>query len=1549
MKKVLSIISLFTIFILLIALSACSSPGSTLAIELRIGGNANIAGGRTVDILQGEAVQFTPRLTQDGIAVTPAPTFTWELVGNTGSSVRSEVMATSSETGATVDNGLVTIPLEIPAAANSLRLNVTTTHGGQVVSTHAIINVVAFTPEIYVTPSPAAIPITTNTASFEASLPGVVMMGDFNWELRCADDGTLVPEALATVTASGLNNRSALVTILDRNSLRQTSGALYLNVTASGATAHSVLINLAMPWIQIGGSATPNPVTIETTTDTAIVVASLASGFTILGNFEWELVYAGSGEPVPASEATVTPSGNNASSAEVKIVDRDLLLRASGALRLNVTAPGVAPNHVLINVAMPLIQIGGSAEPDPVPIVATATIATVTASLAGGFTMDADNDFDWELVYAGSGEPVPEAAATVTPSGNNASSAEVRIVNRALLASGRLRLNVAAARAMPNYVLINVATPQIQIGGVLDLGPITIRLDEEATGTPIVASLPSGEEANFHWTLVYANNGAPVPTTAATVTTLDDNNSDATVEIVNRALLASERLRLHVTAGGTIANHVLINVVMPEIRINDSEEPVPILIPVDEDATIVTARLSGGELAETANFHWTLVYADGGAAVPTTAARVTTGTPASANNSSAWVEIVDRALLVSEKLLLHVTATGAMANHVEINVEMPDIYINNSEEPVLITIPAGATATEVTARLSGGEPAAANFNWRLVYAYGGAAVPTTAARVRGGTSSNANNRSVQVEIVDRTLLVSGDLRLDVTLGRLEANYVLINVEIPQIIVTPPPSTTIAVGENATQPIVATLPSGVPTTANFNWRLVYANGGAAVPTTAARVRVTPSSANNSSARVEIVNRALLVSGALRLDVTLGRLEANYVLINVEGQIHIGGALAPGLIPIPAGENATQPIVASLPSGAPATANFNWTLVYANNGLAVPTEAARVTVSGANNSSARVEIVDRALLASGALRLNVTLGGAVANHVLINVAGQIHIGGVFNPAQITIAPTDYTTQVAASLSTGALATATNFNWTLVYANNGAVVLPGAATVTSSGDNNRDAEVRIVNRALLVSGELRLNVTLGGAIANHVLIDVVIPQIHIGNRYDPPSITIAPGATNEAVSASFPLPTGATANFNWTLVYANGLAVPTGAATVDAPPPNAAAGNLVTSNATVTIVNRALLVSGALRLNVTAGGAIANHVLITVQMPQIYIGNQLSPPDIPILVGVDETAPIVASLSAGALATATNFNWTLVYASNGVAVPPGAATVTVTPSSANNSSARLEIVNRALLTSGALRLNVTLGSVMANHVLIDVTILPCALSALEWCRAHDTFKDPQTQTVWRVLLPDDGDGHALIITEHVHMLGSSYHSDIGFTPFQSADAISNVRQWWADANASVIGPILRARAVDYEFQNASGDSIPRTSTDVGAGIEVNRVDGSGNSAAGAVFVSANVPRGRTRANPGSNLAVEPFILSTSEVNHYFSGATGPQGRQARRVGGAEHVIWWLRSPGFMTTASENRHAAVLNNGFVGAGSASANWVNVGHRPALWITNGFGPRSNR
>ena len=215
--------------------------------------------------------------------------------------------------------------------------------------------------------------------------------------------------------------------------------------------------------------------------------------------------------------------------------------------------------------------------------------------------------------------------------------------------------------------------------------------------------------------------------------------------------------------------------------------------------------------------------------------------------------------------------------------------------------------------------------------------------------------------------------------------------------------------------------------------------------------------------------------------------------------------------------------------------------------------------------------------------------------------------------------------------------------------------------------------------------------------------------------------------------------------------------------------------------------------------------------------------------------------------------------------------------------------------------------------------------------------------------MLLPNDGYGNALIITEYVHILNTRYHSNFGFTLFQSAEASNNLRDWWdnnwtnngvnlnSPHEPNAIGPTLRARALDYAFQDESGTPIPRTSTAPGAGIEVDRGNDSLNSPAGAVSSNTNELRGRTRPIPNSNAYAEPFILSTSEANHYFSGNTGPQGRQTQMFNNtSSNAFWWLRSPGNSTFAGGNRHAIVVS---INTLNASNTWFDEGLRPALWI----------
>ena len=388
------------------------------------------------------------------------------------------------------------------------------------------------------------------------------------------------------------------------------------------------------------------------------------------------------------------------------------------------------------------------------------------------------------------------------------------------------------------------------------------------------------------------------------------------------------------------------------------------------------------------------------------------------------------------------------------------------------------------------------------------------------------------------------------------------------------------------------------------------------------------------------------------------------------------------------------------------------------------------------------------------------------------------------------------------------------------------------------------------------------------------------------------------------------------------------------------------------------------GLLRLNVTTvheGRVVSTHVIINVTP---------SPP-LSIELRVEGTTENIAG-GAVNMAQGSQLQFRATLVQDGVAVP-GARIgweLVSNPRDTVQRNATSPLTTPIIGTDvvgglvriasnqpgGLLRLNVTTaheGRVVNTHIIINVTP-PCELQSLENCNAHDTFQDPQTGTWWRVLLPDDGNGNALIITEYVHLLNTRYHSNNGFTLFQSAEASTNLRRWWnndwtnngvnmnSPHELNAIGPTLRAMALDYEFQTESGTPIPRTSTAPGAGIEVDRANDSLNSPEGAVSSNTNVQRGHTRPIPNSNATAEPFVLSTSEANHYFSGITGPQGRQTQQFNNtSSDASWWLRSPGHnASTDGSGRHAFVNNGGnIIFAFNATGAWNDEGLRPALWI----------
>jgi len=252
-----------------------------------------------------------------------------------------------------------------------------------------------------------------------------------------------------------------------------------------------------------------------------------------------------------------------------------------------------------------------------------------------------------------------------------------------------------------------------------------------------------------------------------------------------------------------------------------------------------------------------------------------------------------------------------------------------------------------------------------------------------------------------------------------------------------------------------------------------------------------------------------------------------------------------------------------------------------------------------------------------------------------------------------------------------------------------------------------------------------------------------------------------------------------------------------------------------------------------------------------------------------------------------------------------------------------------------------------------------------------AHETFQDPETGTLWRVLLPDDGDGNALIITEYVHGLGTPFRNDgiNGFRTFEGSHLQDIMNEWFGNPN--FVGRSLRSIALNYEFQDESGNTVYRQTISSGidsvveggqiisVGIEVDFVGGTvagtapwvtnGNT---ATQWGMNMTRGMTRPQtngaPGNG---ELFPLSVTEVYTYFAGAnpTPLSNGSAHEIqeGVARHTQTvanagseaggtgqWLRSPG---SGAAGPVRLVGGSGNI-IGSLVDNPV-VGFRPALWI----------
>ena len=212
---------------------------------------------------------------------------------------------------------------------------------------------------------------------------------------------------------------------------------------------------------------------------------------------------------------------------------------------------------------------------------------------------------------------------------------------------------------------------------------------------------------------------------------------------------------------------------------------------------------------------------------------------------------------------------------------------------------------------------------------------------------------------------------------------------------------------------------------------------------------------------------------------------------------------------------------------------------------------------------------------------------------------------------------------------------------------------------------------------------------------------------------------------------------------------------------------------------------------------------------------------------------------------------------------------------------------------------------------------------------------FVDPDTGVCWRVLVPDDGAGNALVITEYLQG-GHVAHNPLAnvFTPFEGSHIQGVMSEWYTEN----VGPTLASYARSFEFQDNAGNYVSRfmengVTPRWGAGIEVD----AGNAAA-----ANNVLRAIARPS-GIVGNGELFSLSISEANRYFLSIGE---RLATQYGVARNantnLRWHLRSP--IATAL----SACINSAGTVATSASAtncgavNGVagNLRHiRPAMWM----------
>jgi len=170
------------------------------------------------------------------------------------------------------------------------------------------------------------------------------------------------------------------------------------------------------------------------------------------------------------------------------------------------------------------------------------------------------------------------------------------------------------------------------------------------------------------------------------------------------------------------------------------------------------------------------------------------------------------------------------------------------------------------------------------------------------------------------------------------------------------------------------------------------------------------------------------------------------------------------------------------------------------------------------------------------------------------------------------------------------------------------------------------------------------------------------------------------------------------------------------------------------------------------------------------------------------------------------------------------------------------------------------------------------------------------------WRVLHRQED--AALIITEHVHGVGAVYNTDNVYTRLSQSALRGTLNIWAQDNLGSLRHRALTPNGVDNDVRSEPGD----------------------------MSWSENEAVGHTTPGVATTVDTAVFILSFSELNHYFERSNDAYA--AMDIGGTARW-WWSRSPGCCAAGS-----VVVVRAVGSRTHSSATNTTVGFRPALWIS---------